>query len=88
MELLELTKSFHVNCFVRKLLEFTRNTNVGFPVSRQFHVLHISIVVPFVKEKALFTTILNETALEIAVISTIVYTRVGCFHGNKCFQFQ
>jgi len=42
----------------------------------------------FVKEKALFTTTLNETALEIAVISTIVYMRVGCFHGNKYFHFQ
>ena len=31
----------------------------------------------------LFTTALIEIALEIAVISAIVYMRVRCFHGNN-----
>ena len=38
-------KKLLCKCSVRKLLEFTRDTNVRFPVSRQFHILRISSVV-------------------------------------------
>jgi len=33
-------KKLPCKCSERKLLEFTRDTNVGLPVSRQFHILH------------------------------------------------
>ena len=38
-------KKLPCKCSVRKLLEFTRDTNVGFPVSRQFCILHTNSVV-------------------------------------------
>ena len=42
---IRIHKKLPCKYFVRKLLEFTHNTNVGFPVSKPFCILYTNSVV-------------------------------------------